>query len=148
MIVQLRGLEEAFLAAGVKVACVVQARPDELPRECKPARHMQCLADPDKKSYRAMGLGRMSLWKIFTSRDLWRRRKHAAARGFRQNWRKTFAGESDGMLLPGVALIGPRGRILWMHRGEHAGDIPPADALLAIAQEHWAPKSSQSRPST
>ena len=109
---------------------------------------MTWIPDPEKESYRAMELGAMPLWRMFTTRDLWRRHKLAKARGFRQSWRQTFAKESDWFLLPGVALIGRRGRILWMHRGEHMGDIPPADALLAIAQEHWAPKSSESRPST
>ena len=144
----MRGLEESFLAAGVKVACVVQAQPGQLPRECKPARHITWIPDPEKESYRALGLGAMPLWRMFTARDLWRRHKLAKAGGFRQSWRQTFARESDWSLLPGAALIDRRGRILWMHRGEHTGDIPPADALLAIAQEHWDPKSSESRPST
>jgi len=144
----LRELEDEFLAAGVRVACVVQAQPDQLPRECTGVRHITCVPDPEKESYRAMGFGRMSLLKIFTSRDLWRRRKLAVAGGFKQNWKKTFARESDGLLLPGAALIGPRGRILWLYRAEHTGDLPPADALLAVAQEHWDPKGSESRPST
>jgi len=148
MLAQLRELEAEFLDAGVKVACVVQAHPDQLPKECTAARHLTCVPDPKRESYRAMGLGKMSLWKIFTAGDLWRRRKHAAARGFKQNWKKTFARESDGLLLPGAALIGPRGKILWIYRGEHTGDLPPADALLAVVQEHWDPKASESRPST
>ena len=143
----MRGLEEAFLAADVRVACIVQAQPGQLPKECKPARHITWISDPEKESYRAMGLGAMPLRRMFAARDLRRRHKLAKARGFRQSWRRTFARESGWLLLPGVALVDRRGRILWMHRGEHMGDIPPPDALLAIAQEHWDPKSSESRPS-
>jgi len=89
LLAQLRRLEREFLEAGVKVACVVQARPDQLPRECVGARHITCVPDPERESYRAMGLGKMPLWKIFTARDLWRRRKRAVARGFKQDWKKT-----------------------------------------------------------
>lgn len=127
---------------------MVQARPDALPEECKGSSHLECVPDPQKESYRAMGLGKMSLWKVLTSRELWRRRKEAVRQGFGQNWRKTFARESDGLMLPGVALIAPGGRIRWLHRGEHTGDLPPADVLLAIAQEHWDPRESERRPST
>ena len=129
----------------MRLACVIQARPDQVDQMCGPGGSSFCIADPEKKSHRAIGLRRMSLWKILTARGLWSRRKQAQAKGHRQDWRRTFARESDGLLVPGAALIGPGGKILWLYRGEHTGDLPPADALLAVAQEHWDPHSSQHR---
>ena len=62
-------------------------------------------------------------------------RREAARAGFRQSWRRTFARESDTLLSPGAALVARGGRILWAYRGEHPGDLPSADNLLAVASE-------------
>ncbi len=121
----------------MRLACVVQARPDELRRAC--GAEILCIPDPDRESYHSLGLGRMRLWKLFTSRELRRRRARARSLGFRQDWRRTFARESDGLRLPGAALIARGGRILWLHRGEHVADLPAADDLLAIASEFATP---------
>ena len=89
-----------------------------------------------------MGLGRMSVWKLLTSIDLHRRRSQASGHGFKQSWRRTFARESDDLLLPGAALVARGGRILWLYRGEHPGDLPAADNLLAVASEFATPVRS------
>jgi hypothetical protein len=125
---------------GVRLAIVVQARPDELRKLCGAEVH--CIADPAHESYRAMGLGRLPFWKLLTSLPLHRRRSQAAARGFRQDWRRTFAKESDALLLPGAALVARGGRVLWVYRGDHPGDLPAADNLLAVASEFATPVRS------
>ncbi len=130
----------------MRLAAVVQALPEDLAEVCGHSPYLSCIADPEKETHRALGLRRMSWWKLFFSRELRRRRSQAAAAGNRQNWRRTFARESDTLLLPAAALVGPGGRILWLQRGEHTGDLPSADVLLAIVQEHWDPKSSERRP--
>lgn len=122
------------------LACVVQAKPGELRRLCGAELH--CIADPTRASYGAVGLARMSVWKLLTSLDLHRRRSQASAHGFRQSWRRTFARESDALLLPGAALVARGGRVLWLYRGEHAGDLPAADNLLAVASEFATPVRS------
>lgn len=122
---------------GVRLACIVQARPAELRKLCGAELH--CIADPSHASYAAMGLGRTSVWRLFTTLELYRRRAAASRAGFRQGWRRTFARESDTLLLPGAALIARGGRILWLYRGEHPGDLPAADNLLAVASEFATP---------
>src|SRR5262245_29701287 len=130
---QLRETQPKLEERGVALACIVQARPGELRGLCGAEIH--CIADPAHESYAAMGLGRMSFWKLFTSIDLHRRRSQA----FAQSWRRTFARESDTLLLPGSALVARGGRVLWLYRGEHAGDLPAADNLLAVASEFATP---------
>jgi hypothetical protein len=122
---------------GVALAVVVQARPRELNAVCGAELH--CIADPARVSHAAMGLGRMSFWKLFTSLALYRRRSEAAAGGFRQSWRRAFAKESDTLLLPGAALVSRGGRVLWLYRGDHAGDLLAADNMLAVASEFATP---------
>ncbi len=134
---QLRENQPKLAERGVSLACIVQARPEDLRKVC--GAELDCIADPRHLSYDAMGLGRMSLWKLFTSFEFHRRRAQAARQGFKQSWRRTFAKESDARLLPGAALVARGGRILWLYRGEHAGDLPAADNLLAVASEFATP---------
>lgn len=137
---QLRENQPKLAERGVALACIVQARPGELRGLCGAELH--CIADPTHASHDAMGLGRMGFWKLLTSVELHRRRSQASAHGFKPSWRRTFAKESDSRLLPGAALVARGGRILWLYRGEHAGDLPAADNLLAVASEFATPVRS------
>lgn len=118
---------------GVELALIVQARPEELRSLCGAELH--CIADPRKESHAAFGLTHASPWATLFSLDFHRRRRAAARAGFRQHWKRTFARESDSLLSPGAALVARGGRILWSYRGEHPGDLPAADDLLAVASE-------------
>ena len=134
---QLRETRPRLIERGVRLACIVQARPEDVRSMC--GAEIPCIADPKHEIYAAAGLGRMSVWKLLTSLELHRRRSAASKKGFKQDWHRTFAHESDTLLLPGAALIARGGRILWLHRGEHAGDLPRADDLLAVASEFATP---------
>jgi len=134
---QLRETRPKLVERGVQLACVVQTRPEDLRSACGAELH--CIADPRHASHDAMGLARTSLWRLLTSLDFHRRRSQAASRGFKQNWRRTFSKHSDPLLLPGAALVARGGRILWLYRGEHPGDLPSADNLLAVASEFATP---------
>jgi len=136
----LRETEPKLTERGVALACIVQARPGELRSIC--GAELLCIADPAHRSYDAVGLGRIGLWQLLTSLKFHRRRSQAARQGFRQSWRRTFARESDTLLLPGAALVARGGRILWLYRGEHPGDLPPADDMLAVASEYATPVRS------
>lgn len=136
----MRETEPRLTERGVALACIVQARPGELRSLCGAELH--CIADPRHQSFEAMGLGRIGFWRLLLSRGFHRRRSEAAAQGFKQSWRRTFAKESDTLLLPGAALVARGGRILWLYRGDHPGDLPPADSLLAVASEFATPVRS------
>jgi len=132
-LVSLREVAPRFVERGVQLACIVQARPEEVRSVCGAELH--CIPDPHFATHTALGLGRMSVWKLVRSVLFRRRRIPSSRAGFRQSWRRTFARESDPLRLPGAVLVARGGRILWLHRGEHAGDLPPAGDLLAVASE-------------
>ncbi|MGH7263347.1 MAG: AhpC/TSA family protein [Candidatus Rokuibacteriota bacterium] len=121
-----------FERRGVRVAAVVQGTAEEAARFC--GRHgveRICVPDPDKASYRAIGLPRTS-WGalVFALPALRRRRAEARAAGCANSLTGTLRKHSDVLQLPGAAVIGRDGRILWVHRGAHPGDLPSAAALL------------------
>jgi len=136
-----------FTQAGVRLALVVQASAERLPEVSGYSRDFTCIPDPKRSTHAQLGLRRMSLWKMLTSGGLRRAFRRSRASGHRQHWKRTMYKESSWTLVPAAALIGPKGRILWAYEGEHNGDLPPLDNLLAVAQEHWDPSRSERRPS-
>jgi hypothetical protein len=117
----------------VNVRFVVIASADEAAKFCSQfGDARRCLSDPEKTTYKAMGLEDTSLFKLFTDPDLRRRRKENKAAGFRQNWRATKL--ANGMQLPGAAVIDASSEVRWTHRGKHPGDLPPMREMLEIAQ--------------
>jgi peroxiredoxin len=127
-----------FDQQGIRVGCVVQGTAEEIARFC--GRHgveSVCVADPERESYRAMGLERTDWWSIlFPTAEGRRRRAAAKAAGFPISLKGTFQKHSDVLQLPGAALIGQDGRIQWMHRGTSPSDLPSPTELLQIAQDH------------
>ena len=130
---QLREKLPEIETKGVHVALIVQGTAEEAARFCGGhGVQSACVADPEKASYRAMGLGRTSWKEILTSPDVRKRRGEAMAQGCRVSLRGTFQKHSDVMQLPGAALIARGGRVLWLHRGRHAADLPLAGELREI----------------
>jgi hypothetical protein len=125
--------------SGVRVACVVQGTAKQAARFCGDQElSALCIADPAKESYRRMGFRRTSWW---ATPALALRRKQARAAGFSASLRGTFQKHSDILQLPGVALIGQGGKILWVRRAAHPGDLPSARELLSLVNDD--PKSNQ-----
>ena len=46
-----------------------------------------------------------------------------------------FLSASDWFQLPGLAIVDRRGRLRYLHRSRHAGDLPPGAAVLASLDE-------------
>ena len=127
-----------FESRGVRVSCVVQGTAEEAARFC--GRHGLaeiCIADPSKESYRAMNLGRAS-WRniLFASPDYRRRRAEAGQAGCRNSLTRALQKHSAVLQLPGAALVARGGNILWLRRGSHPGDLPSAEALLKVVDQH------------
>ncbi len=125
-----------FESLRVNLALVVQGDAKQAAAFC--GRHGlagRCVADPEKESYRAMGFGRTS-WKdlIFASDELKARRKEVRDAGCSMDFGGAMKAHSDWMQLPGAALVGRDGKILWLHHGGHPGDLPGAAELLRIAK--------------
>jgi hypothetical protein len=87
-----------------------------------------------------IGLEKTSLLKIlFPNRALKQRRAEVTERGCSMDKKGTTAKSSDILQLPGLALIDPDRRILWIHRGEHTGDLDlseaTADRIIALSHK-------------
>lgn len=123
---------------GVRLACVVQGTAAEAARFC--GRHdiaQICVPDPEKESYRAMGLGRTRWREILRpTTELKRRRKEANEAGCGVSVSGALQKHSDVLQLPGAALIARGGKILWLHRGTHTADLPVAEELLEVVRNH------------
>ena len=125
----MREVEGEFDRAGIAVRFVVIGTPELASEFCSrfgdPSR---CIADAEKRSYKAMGLGDYNLLRLFTDGALRKRRKENRGAGFRQNWRATRM--ENAAQLPGAAFFDRDGHIRWLHRGVHPGDIPPMREML------------------
>ncbi|HUI10852.1 MAG TPA: AhpC/TSA family protein [Bacteroidota bacterium] len=123
-------LHERLGAAGIDLVCVVQGTEEEV-RTFWPFQVIRCVPDPDKRSYRLIGLERTSLLKIFFPVDaLKKRRAEATSRGCAMDSRGTAARSSDILQLPGFALLDREGKILLIHRGKHTGDLDLSEGLV------------------
>jgi len=132
----LRDLQPRFQQAGVRVACVVMG--DARQAEAFASRFGlagACVPDPLRETWRAMGLGRWRWTEMLRpSRDVIQRYREARRAGCGLNLRGALQRHQDYLLLPGAALVEPGGRILWIHRGQHPGDLPHVREMLAVAE--------------
>ena len=125
-----------FEKCGVRLRCIVQGSGEEAARFCgRYGLEEMCVPDPEKESYRRMGLGRTSWRKIlFASDALRQRRTEARQAGCSNNLRGAFQKHSDVLQLPGAALMARGGKILWFDRGAHSGDLPGVEELLRVME--------------
>lgn len=130
----MRELDAAFEKAGITVRFVAIGSSLEVATFCErfgdPSR---CIGDPDKRSYKAMGLDDFNLLRLFSDADLKKRRAENRAAGFRQDWTATKL--KNAAQLPGAALVDADGVVRWIYRGKHPGDLPPMSEMLQIGKE-------------
>jgi len=123
-------LHDRLAAAGIDLVCVVQGTEEET-RTFWPFQEIPCVPDPDKRSYKLIGLGRTSLFKIFFPVDaLKKRRAEATSLGCAMDNRGTALRNSDILQLPGYAFLDKGGKILLVHRGRHTGDLDLSGAIV------------------
>ncbi|MEO9170910.1 MAG: AhpC/TSA family protein [Candidatus Baltobacteraceae bacterium] len=128
----MRELRQDFVQAGINVRFITIGSQKKAYAFCDEHNAADlCIGDPDKRSYRAIGLGDFNLLKLFSDPALRARRAENKGAGFRQNWRATKL--QDGAQLPGAAIVDASGTIRWIHRGLHPGDLPPMQTMLETA---------------
>ena len=81
------------------------------------------LADPQRRVYRAYGMARGPLWRMYGPRVLWGYATRIL-RGARPHIR------GDTLQQGGDFVIGREGRLRLIHVGQDSLDRPPADELL------------------
>jgi len=84
----------------------------------------ECLVDPSRNLYRALGVGRVP-WYGWFSPQLARNYLGAYRRGGRQG-----AITGDWRQLSAVAIVRPDRRLTYLHRSRTVGDYPSIDSML------------------
>jgi len=116
-------------AKGLVLAVVTQGTPDSAKNFCSErAPGVLCLADPERKSYMAYGLGRASMLQSVFSLHVMRSNKRLQAE---KGWKPEVppAGQ-DAFQMSGTFIIGPDGRIRMPYYYDDIADHPSVDLLL------------------
>ncbi|PBC70768.1 peroxiredoxin [Streptomyces sp. TLI_235] len=127
-------------AAGVHEVAVFHSPADEL-RPYADSLPFPLVADPDRTLYRAFGVERGA--RALLDPRAWPTVARALARSvplaLRGRERPPAARPLGGRLgLPADFLLGPDGRLLAVHYGEHAADHWSVDTVLGLAARHAA----------
>jgi hypothetical protein len=131
---QLRAFDKAHPERHVPVGFITIGSQKKANQFCgKLGLHEGCLGDPERLSYRAMGLDEFNMFNMYTDPALKKRRAENKAAGFSQNWPATRI--LDSAQLPGAAIIDVNGVIRWIYRGAHPGDLPPMEDMLERAHD-------------
>jgi peroxiredoxin len=111
--------------AGGDVVCVFQYRAEPTRNFCRQREvKLQCLGDPDREGYHAVGLERGGLKELYTPK-VGLRAIAAAGKG-------AVAGkpEGDTRQMPGTFVVGRDGRLVYAHYNEDQSDNPPTNEVL------------------
>ena len=129
MVETLTGILADIESNGLSLAIVTQGTPEGAKAFCSDhAPGVMCLADPERKAYRAYGLERANFWQAFLSPDIWL----SNLRLWREKgWRTELPPKGqDAMQLAGTFIIGTDGRIRLPYYYDNISDHPPIDLLL------------------
>lgn len=144
MVESLAGVSGDIEANGLALVIVTQGTPEAARTFCaEHAPGVGCLADPQRKAYRAYGLERANVWQTFFSPRVWA----SNARLKREKgWGTGLPPEGqDAMQLAGTFVIGTDGRIRLPYYYDDIADHPPLDLLLhGVLGVNW--KKSFEKP--
>ena len=107
------------------MVCVFQYRAEPTRNFCRQREvELECLGDPDREGYDAVGLERGGM-KELASPKVAIRALGAAAKG-------SVAGkpEGDTRQMPGTFVVGSDGRLVYAHYNEDQSDNPPTEEVL------------------
>jgi alkyl hydroperoxide reductase subunit AhpC len=122
---------EDFRQAGVQVVAVSMSPADGVARYLDThSLPVPLVADPDRKLYSALGLGRTSWARLLRPGLIWKYLKLIARGG---KVRSVPRGE-DPLQLGGDFLIDRDRRVLWAYRSADPADRPTVDELLRVAR--------------
>ena len=87
------------------------------------------LSDPERSLYRALGLGRGSVARVWLDPRVWRRYGQLLLRG-----RRPRPPAQDTLQLGGDAVLDPEGRVRWVYRSRGPDDRPAVDEVVAAVR--------------
>ncbi len=129
MVTALAAAAPLFEQKAIGLAFVTQGTPEAAHAFCQQyAPGLRCLADPERRAYRAYGLERASIWQTFLSWRVWQSNKRLQQE---RGWKPEMppAGQ-DAMQMSGTFVIGTDGRIRLPFYYDDIADHPPVDLLL------------------
>ena len=111
--------------AGGDVVCVFQYRAAPTRNFCRQRKvELECLGDPDREGYDAVGLDRGGVKELYNPR-VGLRALAAARKG-------AVVGmpQGDTRQMPGTFVVGRDGRVLYAHYNRDQADNPPTEEVL------------------
>jgi hypothetical protein len=113
---------------GVRVVVVGFAEPESLRtyQQRQGLQELLVLADPDRRAYRAFGLGRGRFARIWLDPRVWARYLRLILAGARPE-----PAREDPLQLGGDALLDAEGRITWIYRSRGPEDRPSLEQIAA-----------------
>ena len=129
MIEKLASISADVVSNGLLLVIVTQGTQQAAKAFCSEhAPGVTCLADPERKAYRAYGLERASFWQVFLSLRIWTSNLQLLReKGWRTEWPP--AGQ-DALQLAGIFIIGTDGRVRLPYYYDNIADHPPLDLLM------------------
>jgi peroxiredoxin len=117
--------QEEFRKAGADVVAIFQYRADPAYHFCrKRGVPYDCLGDPDREAYHAVGLERGSPKEYIgpqLAKGFLRAARHGGLPGLPKG---------DVAQRPGTFVVSPEGIVLYAHYNKDSSDNPPMDDLL------------------
>lgn len=137
MLSQIVAAKSEIARAGLTIVVVTQGNPEAARTFCEQhAPGIACLADPERKAYRAYGLERGSLWQVILSPQVLLGTLRAWRRGHKTGLPPRG---QDVMQMSGLFVIGADGKIRLPYYYDTIADHPPADLLLrGVLGTNWA----------
>jgi peroxiredoxin len=133
-LVEMQRERGAIEVRGAQLIAIAQGTTADAERYCSALGvTYRCLGDPQRDSYRAFELPRGGFKEILF--DPMRAGNQAMRKGFKVSIRDSLRRHSDWFQLPGVAIVDRAGRLRYLYRSRHAGDLPAMDALLAVLDD-------------
>jgi peroxiredoxin len=129
LLYQLEQLNPELTEKGLSLVVVTQGKPEETKAFCgERIPGVTCLSDPERKAYRAYGLGRGKLRQTVLS---WRVMRSNSRLSKSKGWKPELPPEGqDSFQMSGLFIIGPDGRIRLPYYYEDIADHPPIELLL------------------
>jgi peroxiredoxin len=122
--------------SGLEIAIIMQGTPEataEFSRQFAPG--LRCLADPERRAYRAYGLARGNLFQTFLNLKVWSAIGKSRKKGYQVE--PPPAGQ-DSMQMSGLFIISRAGRIELPYYFDHIADHPPLELLLGgVLSSRW-----------
>lgn len=128
--------QERIKSNGLSIAVVTQGTPETTALFAQEfARGLLCLADPERKAYKAYGLERGTLYQTFLNFKVLAAVRRSQKKGFKV---EPAPDGQDTMLMSGTFIISPEGKILLPFYYDNIADHPTLDLLLnGVLSTDW-----------